>query len=234
MLVALSGGAAGLSIATSPNDAAATANLDQAVETMLGSHSFTVVMKQLSTIAGSQENFAITERVVFQAPNRSATILPGTELVETTGSSAYETSVVFDGGKAIDTSCLQSPNETDATPATLWLYLLLNADSVERSSNVYRTETLEPLMLYGMRLVRRASVTTVVVDGRIVSEDVSFTGVRGIGPSQTVLDYSGFDTSAPVMAPKSGHESPTTPVGGRSSDLPCGLIGWVGYAPLQG
>jgi len=246
MLVALSGGAAALSVATSPlvpdygllpaNNAAAAAALDQAVEATLDAHSFTILVNETvgaTRGAGDTGGFTLSYRIVYEAPNRSEIDFPGL-VMRSIGSVGFRCCVVSGGEKVWVITCSVTPTQRGAGQAIDWLALLLNANSVQGSSGTYATESLETTTLRGREFVIRTSATIVVRAGRIASEDVTTNNTLGKSPAHIDVDYTDINTSVPVNAPPDALQGPADPGAGTAYQSACRIHGWTGYAPMQG
>jgi hypothetical protein len=162
---------------------------------------------------------------VYQAPNRSEQTLFGASTsVITIGPDIYAKLSNVIGGLpqktfqqvgepskkwaewVLDGSADGSPDALDGR-ATQFLTEVLNADSVQRSSNEYTSESLSsldyvpaPLSGHGPA-VTSTSVTSVVSNRRVVSQDVMLKDSEGDTVDYLEFIYSDFNASPPVVTP---------------------------------
>jgi hypothetical protein len=225
MLVALTGGAAGWSVATSAsipdwaalptNNPAAIASLHQATYATLNSRSFTMTGSTYGPPSGwigfsSQQPPPLvrnTFRIVYQAPNRYDLInsTPKQE-VRSIGTTAYTRT----GSSSMWTASGAVGLLTTLT-STTWLPELLDG-TVQQWGDTYRITYRTNPQDSGENVLPEMYVFTATVqDGKVVSEE----GIRTIylpglpnGLADRVdITYSAFGTSPPVTAPRASEVS---------------------------
>jgi hypothetical protein len=227
-LVALTCGAAGLSLATSgslttDNDPVATAALRQAVEGALNAPNFAMAVLQTVTttdpiLSSRASTTTDSQYIVYQRPNRCLvevkdasdaggmdTIIMGrVEYVKPADSSTWARSPVLqEAASAV-------PELTASGRATQYLKFLLQTTTVQMSTNGFSVD-IEPDAVidnHESNAKKWAASAAVVVRGGVVTqEDVTITGsdhVMGKTLTYTEHDevtYSAFGTSPPVTAP---------------------------------
>ena len=216
-LVALSGAAAGLSLATSPpvpdygllpaNDPAASASLRQAVEATVASPNFTVEVRQVDDEQGpfpfsDTENF----EVVYQSPNRVELHFEEQTFIDF-GSQVYEEVQPGPGGATNrrweEWSADEPSTGLDAAQVVATLSLLSSGQSVQRSTDTYHSESFGAFQasLHSRSGSNVTTVTAIVRGGHVVSESFSYVTTAAV--IHDILSFSGFGTSPPVLAPPS-------------------------------
>jgi hypothetical protein len=213
VLVVLTTGAAGLSLATS-GSASAAVTLRGAVEATLASRSFTIDVTDIASSVRSTEIF------VYEAPDRCEYVsyanLPQVGREEpyrvlqtvTIGRSEYwrnDASDLWSRGQLVEqTFCAKWPD--------IWLAPLLESTEVSGARAGYRsyTERYVVKQASGPRGKYVKVETTVLRDGKVVSEDIVTAVANPTGPLhdtvvlQQQVTISAFGVSPPVVAPSPG------------------------------
>lgn len=209
LLAALTAGAAGLSLATS-TPASAARTLRGAVEATLASRSFTIEVTDIASGIRSTEIF------VYQAPDKCeyvsyANPQVGREepyrvlQIVTIGRSEYwrnDASDLWSRGQLVEpTFCANWPE--------IWLTPLLEGTRVSGSTDNYRSYN-EPYVVQqalGPAGKYAKVATTVICDGKVVSEDIVTAVVNPTGRlhdtvvAQEQVTIGAFGVSPPVVAP---------------------------------
>jgi hypothetical protein len=210
VLMVLTAGAAGLSLATSTR-ASAALTLRQAVEATLASRSFTI------DVTDNAYGIRSTEVFVYEAPNRCEYIsysnLPQVGREEpyrvlqtvTIGRSEYwrnDASDLWSRGQLVEpTFCA---NWQDA-----WLTPLLEGTESSESRDSFRSYTAPYVIQQasGPKWKYSKVATTVLRDGKVVSEDIVTSFVSPVDRlhdtvvAQEQVTLGAFGTSPPVVAP---------------------------------
>lgn len=209
-LVVLTTGAAGLSSATSIR-ASAAVTLRGAVEATLSSWSFTI------DVTDSASGIRSTDIFVYEAPNRCEYVsyanLPQVGREEpyrvlqtvTIGRSEYwrnDASDLWSSGQLVDPAfCANWPD--------IWLTPLLESAEVSGSRDSYRSYTAPYVVKQasGQEGKYAKVATTVLRDGKVVSEDIVTTVVNPTSQihdtvvSQELVTIGAFGVSPPIVAP---------------------------------
>jgi hypothetical protein len=189
VLVALTDGADGWSVATS--SASSVETLHQAVEATIAAKSFTRQGYVVNDEGSAEAQCGVVSnsqmfRVVYQAPDRYEQIAPGETFVAVgqTGflqvPSAPWVAVGLDG-------------ETESQRAATWLAPLLARSTVEQAGNVYRSNILPVALNHGNGFSAfntfAGVITTVVKDGKVQSEDIYGTLTKNGGTTDGATQY---------------------------------------------